>query len=250
MRRDSALNRARKTLLDRLRTAQFRPGFLGRITNPFYFARSNLHENLARVAGRVQGRMLDVGSGRKPYAELFSVTEHVGLELDTPRGREVGADVLYDGSRFPFIDSTFDAVFASQVFEHVFEPDRFLAEVRRILRDDGVLLLTLPFVWDEHEQPNDFARYSSFGVTHLLERHGFRVEVLLKSGDDVSVVLQTWGMYAYKALAPGRGLAKYAAAGLLTMPVNLLGSLLVRCLPKNPDLFLDLIVLATKEKRA
>jgi SAM-dependent methyltransferase len=224
---------------------------LGVLSNPFYFARSALHTALSRVAGRVGGRMLDVGCGHKPYAQLFHVTEHVGLELDSPQARaRARADVFYDGQRFPFPDARFETVFASQVFEHVFNPDAFLAEAHRVLVPGGQLLMTMPFVWDEHEQPNDYARYSSFGLTHLLEKHGFRKLVLHKSGADLSAVLQTWGMYVYKAVAPGTGWLKLGTAGLLTLPVNLIGQLLVPLCPKNADLFLDLVVLAIKDPLA
>jgi SAM-dependent methyltransferase len=234
----------------RLRAAHFRPGPLGLLTNPFYFARSGLYRALAQLAKELTGRMLDVGCGNKPYAQLFRVDEHVGLELDSPAARvRERADVFYDGVTFPFADGRFDSVFASQVFEHVFNPDRFLDEVSRVLTPTGQLLLTMPFVWDEHEQPHDFARYSSFGITHLLEQHGFEVITLHKSGADLSVVLQTWGMYVYKALAPGSGWTKLAAAGLMTLPVNIIGSAVRPLFPKNPDLYLDLVVLAKKRPR-
>jgi SAM-dependent methyltransferase len=237
----------RSKLLDSLRATQFRPGLFGMLTNPFYFARSGLRRSLAKVAGDVGGRVLDVGCGQKPYRDLFRATEYVGLEIDTPdaRAREQ-ADFFYDGHAFPFPEARFDVVFASQVFEHVFNPDAFLDEAFRVLAPGGALLLTVPFVWDEHEQPYDYARYSSFGLTHLLKTHGFVVHHVHKSGADFSVVLQTWGMYAYKALSPGTRWLKFAVAGILTAPVNVLGALVVLMLPKNPDLFLDLVVLARK----
>ena len=227
--------------------SQFRPGLVGVLTNPFYFARSNLHRNLTKVAAHARGRMLDVGCGQKPYRKLFSVSEYVGVEIDTPDNRaKKQADFFYDGHSLPFESGSFDTILASQVFEHVFNPDEFLCELGRVLRPGGCLLLTLPFVWDEHEQPYDFARYSSFGLRHLLQQHGFEVREVHKSGADLSVVLQTWGMYVYKVLAPGQGLIKHAAAGLLTIPLNVVGSLLVPVMPKNPDLFLDLVLWASK----
>jgi SAM-dependent methyltransferase len=242
---ESRAQRVRRFLI----ATQFRPGLVGLVTNPFYFARTKLLATLRKVAHRAHGRMLDVGCGQKPYRDLFQVSEHVGLEIDTPENREnKQADAFYDGHAFPFADQSFDSVFASQVFEHVFNPEEFLSEVSRVLRPGGGLLLTLPFFWDEHEQPFDYARYSSFGLTHLLDKHGFAVRELYKSGADFSPVLQSFGMYAFKALTPENRWLKLLTAGLITAPVNLVGSALVPLLPKNPDLFLDLVVWA--EKRA
>ncbi|MFT3927625.1 MAG: methyltransferase domain-containing protein [Myxococcales bacterium] len=231
--------------------SQFKPGLFGMITNPFYFARTRLLSTLERVAGKARGRMLDVGCGQKPYRHLFRVDEYVGLEIDTPENRaNKQADFFYDGRSFPFADGSFDSVFASQVFEHVFNPEEFLSEVARVLRPGGSLILTLPFFWDEHEQPYDFARYSSFGLSHLLSRHGFRVEELHKSGADLSPVLQAWGMYVFKALTPKNPWLKLATAGLMTAPLNVVGSLLIPLFPENPDLFLDLVVRATRLETA
>jgi SAM-dependent methyltransferase len=196
------------------------------------------------------GRMLDVGCGQKPYAHLFRVTEHVGLEIDTPEARaRKRADHFYDGRQFPFLDESFDCVFASQVFEHVFNPDEFLHEVRRVLQPGGAFLMTIPFVWDEHEQPHDYARYSSFGLSHLLGKHGFEVIELRKSCADFSAVLQILGMYVYKAIAPGKRWVKAGAAAFLMAPVNLLGAAAAPLLPPNPDFFLDLVVLARRTTR-
>ena len=56
----------------------------------------------------------------------------------------------------------------NQVLEHVFNPDDFVREIARVLKPGGALLLTVPFVWNEHEQPYDYARYSSFGLRAFL----------------------------------------------------------------------------------
>ena len=59
-------------------------------------------------------------------------------------------------------------------------PD-LLMEINRVTKRDGYLLLSVPFAWAEHEIPYDFARYTSFALTHLLEKNGYRVLELHKS---------------------------------------------------------------------
>ena len=225
----------------------FRPSFLGLFVNPFYIARRGLYENISALAPRVGGKILDVGCGRKPYEFLFRGFEYIGLELDTPENRRTKlADRYYDGNNFPFGDGEFDSVVSNEVFEHVFNPDVFLSEIHRVLRPGGTLLMTVPFAWDEHEQPWDFARYSSFGLRFLLERHGFRVVELRKSVNDIRAVIQLLIGYIYKKTVTGHPRLNLLAALLLMAPFNLLGELLAKILPANDDLYLDTIVLARK----
>lgn len=170
----------------------FRPGLTSFLLGPFHHARQGLWNFVAHVGGRWSGRMLDVGCGGRPYAELFSPNlGQVGLDIDQERNRERGAaDVYYDGSVFPFEDASFDAVLCSQVLEHVFTPEAFVAEIARVLKPGGELLLTVPFLWGEHEQPWDAMRYTSHGLRTLLERHGFEILSQRKSVAGFCALLQ------------------------------------------------------------
>ncbi|MBI5771729.1 MAG: class I SAM-dependent methyltransferase [Verrucomicrobia bacterium] len=242
---------ARSSLRARWERERFQPGWLGLAVNPFYHARRGIWRELGALAPRLHGELLDVGCGRKPYRSLFGVSRYVGLEVDTPVARELAcADAYYDGRRFPFPDASFDCVFCSEVLEHVFTPDDFLGEVRRVLRPHGRLLLTVPFVWDEHEQPVDFARYSSFGLRALLERAGFVIEEQRKSVADARAVAQIASGWLYKATHSRRRWLRLGAQLGLIAPVNALGAVAGLILPDNPDFYLDNVVLATKQERA
>ena len=230
-----------------LRNAQFRPGLGGIFVNPFHLARRSLWRAMEKAAPLLQGPLLDVGCGTMPYRSLFHTDRYVGLEIDTPQARARGvAQAFYDGQRFPFADGEFRAVMCNQVLEHVFNPDMFLQEIRRVLQAGGNLLLTVPFVWDEHEQPCDYARYSSFGLKALLERNGFVVEQQRKLLDDFSLVLQLVNAYLFKVLRTRSPAVNLALTALLMAPVTVLGLVLGAMLPRNADLFLDQLVLARR----
>jgi SAM-dependent methyltransferase len=212
--------------------------------NPYYFARQGLLENLAQFSPRLEGLLLDVGCGSRPHEKLcVSVSQYIGMEIKDSHSK---ADVCYDGRRFPFRHEVFDAVLSTEVIEHVFDPQNFLHEINRVLKVRGLLLLTCPFVWDEHEQPHDYARYSSFGLVHLLEKSGFEILVFKKSLGDARAVFQYINIYIYKVAVSRLKQLNYVAALTLFAPFNLLGSALFRILPRNPDLYLDNIVLARK----
>ena len=173
-----------------------------------------------------------------------STCEHyVGLDIDSPIARTRGsADAFYDGGRFPFDTAQFRSVLCNQVLEHVFNPDEFVGEIRRVLGSGGKLLLTVPFVWDEHEQPYDYARYSSFGLRALLERQGFRVLQQRKLLADTSMLFQLVNAYLFKVTQTRSGAINLIVTALLFAPITLLGLVLGAVLPNNPDLFLDQLV--------
>jgi len=110
--------------------------------------------------------------------------------------------------------------------------------------------MTVPFVWDEHEQPYDYARYSSFGLKYLLKQSGFEIITHCKSTCGSRVVFQLFNTVIYKKTI---WIRKHPI-GLLTnvllfAPVNMLGSILSSGKTKeNVDLYLDNIILARKSK--
>lgn len=226
---------------------QFCPDFIALFLNPFYFARKGLFKSISKISHNIQGKTLDIGCGQKPYVSLFHSNEYLGLEIDTPENRlKKQADFFYDGNHMPFKDSSLDSIVCNQVLEHVFNPDDFLKESHRILRG-GYMLISIPFVWDEHEQPYDYARYSSFGIKYLLEKHGFEVICQEKTNNGIEVIFQLINAYIYKKLCTKGRLLRFFTIFTLCSFFNILGLIFSCILPKNNDLYLDNVILARKK---
>jgi len=226
----------------------FAPGFAGIFINPFYFIRSDLHKNIKKFAPELKGKLLDFGCGRKPYENLFSVDEYIGMDMESTGHEHKNSriDVYYDGKSIPFPDNSFESVFCSEVFEHVFNLDEVLPEIRRVMKPDGKILVTVPFCWNEHEVPYDFARYSSFGITHLFERYGFKVLALKKSGNFARVNMQLNALYWYSVIDTKSKALSYLLRMFFITPINILGSILLPLLPSNDSMYFNNIVLAQK----
>lgn len=226
----------------------FTPSFIGIFFNPFFISRKGLYTAIQRISSSINGKTLDVGCGTKPYESLFRTDEYIGLEIDTTINREKKkVDVFYDGKIFPFESQSFDSIITNQVFEHVFNPDSFIKEINRVLKNGGNLLLTVPFVWDEHEQPYDFARYSSFGLSHILNENGFEIIQSIKSVNNFAVIFQLINAYLYKIVHSVSIIRKIFT--LTVFPFfSICGLLSSILLPSNNDLYLDNIILARKVK--
>jgi ubiquinone/menaquinone biosynthesis C-methylase UbiE len=225
----------------------FNPG----LSYSSYFVRKRLMAAIAKEAPHLHGRLLDFGCGSKPYQSMFAVDEYIGLDYENeghPHANEQ-IDVFYDGQTIPFGDAHFDAVFCSEVFEHVFNLEAVIKEIHRVLKPDAKMLVTCPFMICEHEKPNDFARYSSFGIADLLRRNGFEIIRHHKTGNAVEAITQQKLTYIHTTITPKIAnvpIARELFRRLVYGFYNLKGLILGRLLPNNADFFLNNVILCKK----
>ena len=217
--------------------------------NPFYISRKGLNKAITKLISKLHGTIVDIGCGTKPYESFTNNSKYIGLEIDTEvtRARNI-ADYYYDGINMPFDNNSINSVITSQVFEHVFTPNKFLQEINRILCHDGKLLLSVPLVWDEHEQPHDYARYTSFGLKDMLHKNGFEVIEFIKTSNDFSAVIQLIIAYIQKTMFVENKYINLFITVIFIATINVIGVLISKILPKNNDFYLDNVVLAKKVK--
>jgi len=178
-------------------------GIVRRVSDWVDLQESFLLETCRRVAPRAHGRLLDVGCGQRPYEALFlpHVTEYIGIEHEATFGRTHASksakvpDFYYDGVRLPFEDKSFDTVLNVQVLEHTPEPGRLVSEMARVLKDDGLLILTAPFDFRLHEQPHDYFRYTPHGLRTLCEKAGLEITETAPMGSLWSIVAHKLNTY-------------------------------------------------------
>lgn len=191
-----------KADLDRLveKGSDFNPG----LKVAPYLVRNRLLDGISRHAGKLQGVMLDFGCGSKPYRKLFEVDEYIGLDFEGEGHdhRNEQIDVFYDGKSIPFPDNHFDSVFSSEVFEHVFNLEEMIPEIKRVMKPGALILVTCPFAIGEHEQPNDYARYTSFALKHLMQKNGLEVVHFEKLGGSIDVIVQLRLTYFHYHIMP------------------------------------------------
>jgi SAM-dependent methyltransferase len=225
----------------------FNPGLAGIWFNPFFFIRRAIWREVRHFAPQLQGHLLDFGCGSKAYRSLFRVQQYTGLDVEQeghPHEQE-DVDVFYDGRTIPFPDAHFDACFSSEVFEHVFDLPLSIREIYRVLKPGGSGLFVVPFVWDEHEVPYDFGRYSSFGLHHLLKEAGFELVESRKDSHFFLVLIQLWNLYLFNFCPPNK-FARLLYTALVISPFTLLGCVLGPFLPRQRSLYFNNVVWVRK----
>lgn len=157
----------------------------------------NLDANLAFLGTegllRAGLRVLEIGSGRGTLLarlrarglDAIGIEPNAGLAIDAVRRQPPLPVARMSGDRLGFRDSTFDLVLSFDVFEHIANSDAHLAEVRRVLRPQGVYALQTPNKWTntifETIRWRSFTRWrqdhcalhSMEELRQRLRRHGF-----------------------------------------------------------------------------
>jgi len=140
-------------------------------------------------------RLLDAGAGEQPYRQYCGHLNYVAQDFaqyvpsQTPAGLHVKSwdyaklDILSDISAIPEPDASFDAVLCAEVLEHVPDPVAVLRELSRLLKRDGMLILTAPFCSLTHLAPYHFATgFSRFWYETHLPAVGVQIEEIAPSG--------------------------------------------------------------------
>lgn len=227
------------------------------VSHPLYFIRKGLFSKISLYSAQLHGRLLDFGCGAKPYQSLFiNVSEYIGLDYNSEGHSHNGEqiDVYYDGKTIPFENESFDSLFSSEVFEHVFALPEILPEISRVLKRGGKLLITCPFAWEEHEIPIDYARYTRFALKDMLEKNGFDILVTDKSGHFIQTLHQLFILYLNDSwihrvpLLSRSKLFKKIIRQCVVPVLNYLFLLIEPLWPRSDKMYLNTIIVAEKSK--
>lgn len=131
------------------------------------------------VREQASGRVLDVGCASRWIERwLAPGCSYVGLDYPAT-GRDLyraHPDLFADASYLPLQDATFDTVVLLEVLEHLRRPGEALREAARVVRPQGRVLLSLPFLYPVHDAPHDYQRLTIHGLIRDVEAAGLKVE--------------------------------------------------------------------------
>lgn len=167
------------------------------------FVHQSRFREVSKLIDHTKGKILDIGSADGMFTKVI---------LDKSEANEiVGIDVLRnsiewaknhwksnkkmkfkvaDAHKLPFRNRDFDAVFALEVLEHVFEPVRVLQEIKRVLKDGGYVIFLVPaetflfkviwYFWTKYTESRIWKEthihaYSSDFLVKLVKVLGYKV---------------------------------------------------------------------------
>ena len=213
------------------------------LTNPVALEKRSIQQGMTAASPYAHGLILDIGCGEKPYARIFEGPgkRYFGLDIDTGNNKKV--DICGSSLLLPIKDSSVDTVITNQTIEHVKSPEKFMQEISRILKPDGVLILTAPQLWCLHEVPNDYYRFTSFALELLCKENRLDVVLLRERYGAYATIGQMISLMIY--LPNSKNWLRRQMARLLFALVQVT-FLLFDKMFYNPDLTLGYVLVASK----
>ncbi|OOO03274.1 MAG: putative S-adenosylmethionine-dependent methyltransferase [Chromatiales bacterium USCg_Taylor] len=144
----------------------------------------------AALGGLARVQAMDVADDNHHYIVLSQLYAWMHAHA-LPAAQGVALDIEFTPEcSLPLTDGSVDTVLSTQVLEHVPNADFYISECARLLKTDGVLILTAPTQWRHHEVPFDYLRFIRYGLTALLQRHGFAIDKFAQTGGVYSLLGQ------------------------------------------------------------
>lgn len=134
--------------------------------------------------------VLDAGAGESRHRQSFSHCRYVAVDLAVGDAEWNYADIdcLGDLAAIPLSGNCCDAALNIVVLEHLPRPDAAIAEIARVLKPNGRLLLIAPQQWEVHQAPHDFFRFTRYGLQSLCDRSGLTLDSIEPMGGYFSLL--------------------------------------------------------------
>lgn len=228
---------------------KFQPTIIGFLINHNFLIRRSLVSSIRENASYLRGNLMDFGCGTKPYKLFFThVGKYVGIDykIEGREEKQKEVDVFYDGKNIPFEDNSFDSILCTEVLEHVFNINELLREFNRVLKPKGMALITTPFMWEEHEMPYDFARYTTPALIDLYTKNGFEIVKSYKTGNYLEVIFQFQLNYIKNVLPSSKYLRQIFLFPFIII-CNTFGLVLSALLPREQTAYFNNVFLLVKK---
>ena len=173
---------------------------LRKYISPFFLTRYYLVMHLKELLNEINicGSVLDIGCGNKPFESYFKdVDKYLGIDFKSySKNKDMGnktPNFFFEPDyiktwRLPFGDEQFDNCVSFQVLEHAQNPQKLISEMYRITKKSGYILLTVPFLGGLHEEPNDYQRFTKYGLFELFKPYKCKIIKIKEQGSIFSTI--------------------------------------------------------------
>jgi len=135
------------------------------------------------------GKVLDIGGKKnnkrgffRPPLDIVKSWEYVNIDKTTR------PDYLCSADSICVEENSFDIILLTEVLEHILNPTSVIQEAKRILKPKGLLIITMPFLYPIHADPDDFQRWTPNKIKLELTIKNFEIVHLEPMGSLFAVM--------------------------------------------------------------
>lgn len=183
----------------------YKPSALSISNLDIYIPRTTILNFLNKNQNSFNGNILDIGCGNMPYKSILlknEGTKYTGLDIKSEIYDIVNDKdkIFWDGKTIPIKDNTYDTIICTELLEHTQNADEILSEIFRVLKPDGKVFITVPFIWPVHEAPYDEYRYTPYSLKRIVETKFKSAEIGALGGynKSLALVISTYLSYHIK----------------------------------------------------
>lgn len=166
-------------------------GYTGRIYEAWYFTKKHLQKFIYSSIDQyitANSVVADVGCGTQPMRPYIEAKGCKYIGLDMFQNPKNTVDIICSATSIKLPDCSVEHILCTEVIEHVSDIDKVFSEFSRILKPDGYIILSCPFLFYLHHEPYDFNRPTPFLLQLLADNYRFKVVKLERTGNEIEVV--------------------------------------------------------------
>lgn len=162
-----------------------KPSFVRQILSGKSLGRFLFNVEISKIGSSLSGRVLDLAGGSGSYYEFFP--SGIDIIRTNIAGREDIQRVDFN-EKLPFDDDSFDNILFFNAIYIVENQSALMFEIRRVLKKEGKVFISSPFLQGEMKEPHDFVRLTSEGLKRLFAQAGFSTILITPYGERFSVI--------------------------------------------------------------
>ena len=151
-----------------------------------YYIKSSVRRQLLdslylKNSAEYKGIVLDIGGRDRGYFKKpkDKVEKWIFADIESKHNPDIILDIA---NMSKIITESIDVINAAELFEHVEKIETGLKECYRVLKFNGKIIISVPFLFQVHADPFDFQRWTNFKWKMELEKLGFKIEKLEVTG--------------------------------------------------------------------
>jgi len=148
--------------------------------------------------------VLEIGSGSAMISSVLKSVcgskEYITSDI-APTNQTA---IVCDAQQLPFRACSVDMIASFEVVEHIPDTEKFLSEIVRVLKPEGYIVLSMPFLYGRHDF-QDFYRWTAQGLERILNLHGMELLILQNRGGTFLTITALLSNYIHSIFSPSSG---------------------------------------------